>query len=81
LNTRSTFYKNPKVDDLLVQGQTTVDEEKGKMIYKEAQQAIWSDAPWIFLWSQDFYMVTSSHIDGVTVTPNEKWAAIYATWK
>jgi len=35
------------VDHLLVQGQTTVDEEKRKMIYKEAQQAIWNDAPWI----------------------------------
>jgi peptide/nickel transport system substrate-binding protein len=77
----STFYKNSKVDDLLIQGQTTVDPEKRKAIYKEAQQVIWNDAPWIWLWSQDFYMVTSSHLEGVTVTPNEKWAAIYATWK
>jgi peptide/nickel transport system substrate-binding protein len=77
----STFYKNPKVDDLLIQGQTTVDADKRKAIYKEAQEIIWKDAPWIFLWSQDFYVVTSSHLEGVTVTPNEKWAAIYATWK
>ncbi len=76
-----TFYKNPKVDDLLIQGQTTPDAKKREAIYKEAQQIIWNDAPWIFLWSQDFYMVTSSHLEGVTVTPTEKWAAIYATWK
>lgn len=77
----STFYKNPKVDDLLVAGQTTADPKKRLEIYKEAQQQIWNDAPWIFLWSQTFYVVTSSHLDGVTTTPNEKWAAIYATWK
>lgn len=77
----STFYKNPKVDDLLAAGQTTADPKKRLEIYKEAQEQIWNDAPWIFLWSQTFYVVTSSHLEGVTTTPNEKWAAIYATWK
>lgn len=76
-----TFYKDAKVDELLLAGQTTSDPKKREAIYKEAQQLIWNDAPWIFLWSQNFYMVTSSHLDGVTTTPNEKWAAIYATWK
>ncbi len=77
----STFYKNPKVDDLLIAGQTTADPKKRLEIYKEAQEQIWNDAPWIFLWSQTFYVVTSSRLEGVTTTPNEKWAAIYATWK
>ncbi len=77
----SSFYKNPKVDELLIAGQTTVDPKKREEIYKDAQEAIWKDAPWIFLWSQNFYVVTSSHLEGVTTTPNEKWAAIYATWK
>lgn len=77
----SSFYKDPKVDELLLAGQSTPDPKKRLAIYKEAQELIWNDAPWIFLWSQDFYMVTSSHLEGVTVTPNEKWAALYATWK
>jgi peptide/nickel transport system substrate-binding protein len=77
----STFYKDPKVDELLLTGQSTVDAKKRLDIYKEAQEMIWKDAPWIFLWSQNFYVVTSSHLEGVTTTPNEKWAAIYATWK
>jgi ABC-type transport system substrate-binding protein len=75
------FYKNPKVDELLLTAQTALDPNKRLAIYKDAQQRIWNDAPWIFLWSQDFYVVASSHLDGVTVTPDEKWAAIYATWK
>ncbi len=77
----STFYKNPKVDELLLAGQSTVDPKKRLEIYKEVQEQIWKDAPWIFLWSQNFYLVVSSHLEGVTTTPNEKWAAIYATWK
>ncbi|HYM70876.1 MAG TPA: ABC transporter substrate-binding protein [bacterium] len=75
------FYKDAQVDKLLQDGQTVPDPAKRQAIYKDAQEMIWKDAPWIFLWSQDFYMVTSSHLEGVAVTPNEKWAAIYATWK
>jgi len=75
------FYKDEQVDRLLLQGQTVPDQAKREDIYKQAQQLIWKDAPWIWLWSQDFYVVATSHIDGLTVTPNEKWAGIYATWK
>ena len=75
------FYKDPQVDALLLQGQIVPDPAKRQQIYKQAQELIWKDAPWVFLWSQDFYVVTSSHLAGVTVTPNEKWAGIYATWK
>jgi peptide/nickel transport system substrate-binding protein len=77
----SSFYKDPKVDNLLASAQTTSDPQKRLAMYKEAQDLIWKDAPWIFLWSQDFYVVTNSHLQGVTTTPNEKWAGIYATWK
>ena len=76
-----SFYKDSDVDNLLLQAQTIPDQTKREAMYKEAQQMIWKDAPWIFLWSQDFYMVATNHLQGVTVTPNEKWAAIYATWK
>ncbi len=75
------FYKDPQVDRLLVAGETTIAPKQREAIYKEAQALIWKDAPWIFLWSQDFFVVTSSHLQGVSIVPTEKWAAIYATWK
>jgi peptide/nickel transport system substrate-binding protein len=77
------FYKDPTVDRLLLEGQTTVGAQQREAIYRaaQAQTQIWKDAPWIFLWSQDFYVATSSHLRGVTVVPTEKWAAIYATWQ
>ncbi len=41
------FYKNERVDDLLIQGQSTVKQEDRKAIYTEAQDVILKDAPWL----------------------------------
>jgi peptide/nickel transport system substrate-binding protein len=69
------------VDRLLVAGQTTVDTRQRLATYRTAQRLIWTDAPWVFLWSQKFYVVTSSHLRDVGITPTEKWSALYATWQ
>jgi len=44
----TTGYSNPKVDQLLEEAMTTYDVEKRKKIYREAQQIIVDDAPYIF---------------------------------
>lgn len=77
----SAFYKNEKVDDLLVKARTTVDVAQRATLYKDAQTQIWNDAPWVFLWSQKWYVATVKNLEGVRITPIEKWDAIYATWK
>ncbi len=76
-----SFYKNEKVDDLLTRARTEVNPDKRKEIYKEAQGLIWNDAPWVFLWSQKWYLGTVKNLEGVRINPIEKWDAIYATWK
>jgi peptide/nickel transport system substrate-binding protein len=38
-------YKNPKVDDLLLQGIRTLDQEKRKQIYIDMQNLVLADAP------------------------------------
>ncbi len=43
------FYKNPKVDALILEGLSTADQAKRAKVYAEANQIIWNDAPWIFL--------------------------------
>jgi peptide/nickel transport system substrate-binding protein len=40
------FYKNEKVDDLLVKAQTTIKQDDRKPLYFEAQDIILKDAPW-----------------------------------
>jgi peptide/nickel transport system substrate-binding protein len=75
------FYKNERVDRLLEEGRRSVDAQRRRAIYREAQQMIWNDAPWVFLWTQKWYVATVKNLEGVRVLPIEKWDAIYATWK
>jgi peptide/nickel transport system substrate-binding protein len=41
------YYKNPKVDKLLEQAQSTVDENEREKAYYEAQEIMHEDAPWV----------------------------------
>lgn len=75
------FYANAQVDAWLEEARTTVDGEKRKALYRDAQRQIWNDAPWIFLWAQKWYVATVKNLVGVSITPIEKWDAIYATWQ
>lgn len=42
-----TYYKNDKMHDLFIQAQTEVDEEKRNELYKQAQEIIHEEAPWV----------------------------------
>ena len=41
------YYKNPEVDKLLQQGQTTIDENEREQAYMRAQELLVEDAPWV----------------------------------
>ena len=43
------FFQNPRVDELLRKGRTTVGDTERMAIYKEAQRIIADEAPWIFI--------------------------------
>lgn len=42
-----TYFKNDEMHDLLIEAQTEVDEEKRIELYKEAQEIIHDEAPWV----------------------------------
>lgn len=42
-------YSNPRVDELIVAGETTADVASRQAIYDEAQQLVYDDAPAVFL--------------------------------
>lgn len=44
-----SFFKNERVDELLVIGRTTADPEIRKDVYREAMEIIMYEAPWLFL--------------------------------
>ncbi|EKV28944.1 periplasmic oligopeptide-binding protein OppA [Caenispirillum salinarum AK4] len=55
----SAHYSNPEVDALLEQAATEMDQEKRAALYRQAQEIVNEDAPWIFLWlPQDIYGVS-----------------------
>jgi peptide/nickel transport system substrate-binding protein len=41
------FYKNPEIDNLLEQAQTTVDQNVRRDVYYRAQEILVQDAPWV----------------------------------
>lgn len=45
------YFNTPELDKLINDGRSTVDQEKRKAIYIEAQKLIYQEAPWIFLFS------------------------------
>ncbi len=74
----TSFYTNPRVEELLAQADTETDEDAREKAYCEASKIIWEDAPWIFLWTQSFPIVHSADVTGIGFTPTEKFSAIYA---
>ncbi len=58
-------YKDPKLDDLLTQGQTASDLEQRKSAYKQVQAYMADTLPYLFLWYPDEVDVVSSSLHGV----------------
>ena len=42
-----SYYSNPETHKILIEAQTEVDEEKRNELYKQAQEIIFEDAPWV----------------------------------
>lgn len=74
----TSFYSNPAVDDLIAQANSATNPEQRADLYAQAEEIIWQDAPWIFLWVQRFPMVHSADVTNITGLPNEKFYALYA---
>ena len=50
-------------------------EGKRKALYKDAQQLVWNDAPWVFLWTPEVVRGHGEESGGRRVLPIEKWDA------
>jgi len=51
--TNRTFYRNPRVDQLLEQARKEVDEAQRMTLYREVERLAMDDAPWI---AQNYYV-------------------------
>ncbi|HLS90589.1 MAG TPA: glutathione ABC transporter substrate-binding protein [Limnochordia bacterium] len=69
------FYKNERVDELLVAARSTADLARREELYAEAQRLIWEDAPWIFLHSESMLTGIRNNVEGFVVHPLERYLA------
>lgn len=49
---RRSGYNNPEVDKAIDEGAQSFDETRVKAAYQRAQELIWDDCPWIWLYQQ-----------------------------
>ncbi|MCO6186626.1 ABC transporter substrate-binding protein [Rhizobium sp. L1K21] len=66
----SGYYSNPKVDELLEKARQSTDQAERAKLYKEMQQIVHDDAPWVFVanWKQN--AVTSAAVENFKLQPS-----------
>jgi len=66
----SGYYSNPKVDELLNAAREATDQDERAKLYKEMQQIVHDDAPWVFVanWKQN--AVTKASVENFKLQPS-----------
>lgn len=64
------FYNNPRVNNLIRDALTTANQGQRDRFYAQAQQIIWQDAPWVFLYSPYNIAGEASQLRGVFYMPD-----------
>src|SRR5262245_16629380 len=77
-----SYYCNPAMDDLIVEGRSTLDQKKRADIYVKAQKLIYDDAAYLFKWglrgvwgisNRGEYQAPPAEVDRMfLVTPRKK---------
>jgi peptide/nickel transport system substrate-binding protein len=72
-------FSDPNVDKLLEEGRTTVDSEKRRAIYQQADKAIAEAAPALFLFTRTAYFALQENVTGFDPSPVDTWATLKET--
>ncbi|MBI1417509.1 MAG: ABC transporter substrate-binding protein [Limimaricola sp.] len=66
----SGYYSNPEVDKLLDAARTSTDQAERATLYKQMQQIVHDDAPWVFVanWKQN--AVTNDKVSNFSLEPS-----------
>jgi len=65
-------YSNSRVDELLKTAASIADQEKRKALYKEAQQIIYDDAPWIFGYGTNVIEACTANVENWEPSPDSR---------
>lgn len=72
-------YRNPRVDELLEQGDRETDPERRIGIYHEVQRILAEDVPYISLWHEDNLAIMKRGHEGYYITPNARFEGLKST--
>jgi peptide/nickel transport system substrate-binding protein len=66
----SGYYSNPKVDALLEKARSSTDQAERAKLYKQMQEIVHDDAPWVFVanWKQN--AVTKASVENFKLQPS-----------
>jgi peptide/nickel transport system substrate-binding protein len=64
------YYFNPKVDSLINQARSELDQNVRRQLYAQVQQILAQDLPYINLWYYDNVIVHSRRVVGITLNPS-----------
>lgn len=70
------FYRNPRLDRLVEAGRVILDPEKRKAIYKEVQQLVAEDLPYLSLWHTMNVAVMKKEVEGYILYPDGDFYAL-----
>ncbi len=77
----AAFYCNPDYDKVMLASRKEQDPNKRLALLKQASEIVWDDCPWMWLHVEKFVLAYSSKIQGMVVTPTEKFYPTYITMK
>jgi oligopeptide transport system substrate-binding protein len=63
--TNRTFYRNPRVDQLLEQARKELDEVQRIALYHEVERIVMDDAPWITQYHRVLHYLYQPYVQGV----------------
>lgn len=64
-------YSNARVDELFVKARAEFDQEKRAAMYREIQQIIYEEQPYLFLWDRSTLWAFNKRLQGVEFSPRE----------
>ena len=68
-STNVAFYDNERVNALLNEASTSTDQAHRLALYQEAERLIVDDAPWVFLYYPQMYLLRQPWLKGLKLNP------------
>jgi peptide/nickel transport system substrate-binding protein len=72
-------YQNARIDQLVEKGRVLIARDKRQVIYKEVQEILADDLPYISLWHTQNVAVMKKEVTGYTLYPNGDFISLTET--